>query len=361
MLSISILPTDFEIALLLGLWASSLWMAMAALAVAFALIVRRSYENAQDRRQRQRRAELERVFWSALGASIPVTAESLPALRRGDILLICDLGLDMLRPLRGEDAARIVRLLEAWPIRAHIKRMLKKGRRGARIRMLTLLAHFSDQETLAFLREWAGAVDFYVQLAALRSLAARQAVEALPEILAHLARAKRQNITMLADVLRRFGEPALEMLTALAADRQAQPEVRLAAIRALDAIGALEAVPALIKLAADPLTDIRAESIAALGQLGDPAAEAAVCHALSDREEAVRVRAARAAGRLHLRSAAPLLAALLSDGSWWVRFRSAEALYEMGAIGQSFLQTRSKEADQAAHIAAELLSEMEVA
>jgi HEAT repeat protein len=307
-----------------------------------------------------RRAALDRVFWGALAAPVELTAESLPQLTNSDIMLVCDQALNMLRPLRGEDAARIVHLLEMWPVRAHITRMLAKGRRGARIRMLTLLAHFSDAETLALLKQSIGDPDFYVQLAALRSLAARKAIEALPQILAQLEHARRQNTAMLADVLRRFDEPAIEMLIQLAIGA-AQPEVRLAAIRAMDAIGSLQAVPALISLAADPLADIRAESIAALGHLGDMSAEPAVFHALSDKEEAVRVRAAKAAGRLHLRTASPLLAAMLSDTSWWVRYRAAEALYQMGAIGQSFLQTRSRETDLAAHTAAQLLAEKEAA
>ncbi len=358
--SISTLPPGFDIDLLADLWLFSLLLAVFSILISCALIVRRYYENGGAHYLKERRTVLERIFWGALGASVPISAESLPALQRADIMLVCDLALDILRPLRGEDAARIIRLLEAWPIRSHIRQMLGRGRRSGRIRMLTLLAHFDDEETLVLLRQWAGASDFYVQLAAIRSLAARQAIDVLPVILTHLEHAKRQNSTMLADVLRRFGEPAVDMLVALAAS-DALPEVRLAAIRALSAIGSLEAVPALIKLAADPLVDIRAEIIATLGHLGDIRAEPAVFKALSDPEEPVRVRAARAAGSLQLRAAASALAGLLSDTSWWVRYRAAEALYQMGAIGHSFLKNRSKENDPGGQTAAQLLAEKEAA
>lgn len=352
--------TDFETGLLLGLWQASLAMAALSVAVMLALVARRYYENYRAGQRGRRRAVLERVIWGAMASPVPPSLESLPMLGRYDAMLVCDLALDILRPLRGEEPARIVRLLEVWPIRSHVRDMLKRGHRNARVRMLTLLAHFDDDETLVLLKEWIGAADFYVQLAALRSLAERQAIEALPDILRHLARTERQNATMLADVLRRFGEPALDMLTELTAEAT-QPEVRLAAIAALQAIGSLQASPALVRLASDPLADVRAAAICALARLGDMEGEKVILHALSDREESVRVQAAKAAGRLQLRAAAPLLAAALADPSWWVRYRAAEALYGMGAIGRSFLEARSKEPDRAGHVAAQVLAEKEAA
>jgi len=351
---------SFEEPLLQSLWRASLILAAGALLIGLMLVARRHYENYRDRKREIRRTELERVFWGALGAAIRISPECLPTIQRDDVMLICDLALNILRPLRGEEAERIITLVEVWPVRAHVKQVLARGRRSERIRMLTLLSRFDDAESLATLEQWMSNDDFYVQLAALRSLAARNATHALPKILENLVFSKRQNTTMLADVLRRFGEPALKMLASLASG-VAQPEIRLAAIKALEAIGSLQAVPALIKLAADPLVDIRAQAVAALGHLNDVRAEQCVIAALHDQDEAVRVRAAKAAGRLQLRMASPVLAAMLADPSWWVRYRAAEALYQMGTIGQSFLQTRSKEADQAAHMAAQLLGEKEAA
>jgi len=357
---ISLLPTVSETIFLQCLWQISWVLAVTSMAIAGGLVLWRFLEDHRNQRLKVRRVELERMIWGVLSTPVQISQTSMPSLKQDDIMLICDVALDILRPLRGEESARIVKLLESWPIGSYVKRTLERGRRGQRIRMLSLLAHFDDEGSLALLKQSIGAKDFYVQLAALRSLAARNANECLPDILVHLARSKRQNPTMLADVLRRFGEPALPMLSSLAS-KAVQPEIRLAAIRALDAIGSLEAVSPLVTLAADASPEIRAAAVNALGHLGDLRAEPIVIAALGDMDDGVRVQAARAAGRLHLQSATPILAHLLSDAFWWVRYRAAEALYSMGTIGQTFLQMRSKEVDRAGHAAAQLLAEKEAA
>lgn len=360
MLSTSDSLTAFEATLLGGLWHASLLLAGLALTVAALLVLRRLYDSEHDKNLAKRRAELERVFWGAMAAAQPLLPSALPRLGREDALLVCDLALDILRPLRGEEAARIIRLLQSWPLRSHARRLLRHGRRGQKIRMLALLAHFDDDESLDLLKQHIDDRDFYVQLAALRSLAARQAVDALPAILDELTRSQRQNTPMLADVLGRFGEPALGMLAALA-QGDALPGIRLAAIVAMSGIASLEAVPSLLALAADPLPDIRAQALQVLGKLGDRRAEPAIMNALNDAENMVRIQAARAAGRLQIYAAAPMLAVLMSDPGWWVRYRAAEALYRMGTIGQALLRAHSLEKDRAGETAGQILAEQEAA
>ncbi|MDX2028868.1 MAG: HEAT repeat domain-containing protein [Alphaproteobacteria bacterium] len=352
--------SGFETVLLRNLWHASLVLALMALGVAILLFLRRIYENHRNAKRKNRRGELERVFWGAMAAAQPLLPSTLPRLNRDDAMLVCDLALDILRPLRGEEANRVIRLLQSWPLRSYARQTLAQGRRGQKIRMLSLLAHFDDGESLHLLQQHISDRDFYVQLAALRSLAGRNAVEAMPAILEELSRAKRQNSAMLADVLGRFGEPALPMLTALAAS-QAQMEVRLAAITAMTSIGSLDAVPGLVELASDSLPDIRAQAIRALAGFGDIRAEPVVLQALNDSEDYVRTQAAGAAGRLQIYAAAPMLAVLLSDPVWWVRYRSAEALYRMGVIGQALLRAHSTEHDRAGETAAQMLAEKEAA
>jgi hypothetical protein len=344
--------------LLWELWELSLILATAAVATAFILVGRRAYEAIRDRKRDARRKELEAIIWGVLQGPAEVRTEAPPALRRGDGAILCDLALNLLRPLRGAEADRIVKLLEIWGIQVPIRSILRHGSRGQRIRMLTLLAHFEDHESLDILKQWIGNSDLYIQLAALRSLAVRSAVEALPEILKHLIRAKRHNMAMLADVLERFGEPAIGVLVPLAGEA-AQLDVRLASITALGAIGSLDTVPALIALAYDPVADIRAQSIAALGRIGDTRAEAAIVAALKDPESIVRLQAAQAAGKLQMEDTMSTLIDLLGEESWWVRYRSAEALYRMGGAGPALLRSAAQVDTRGGAIAAQVLSELE--
>ena len=352
------LPLDIDANLLWHLWQASVALATAALSIALILVLRRFQQEARLGRRRIRRKQLEAVIWGVLHNPTEAQLKRAPTLKRSDGPILCDLALDLLRPMRGEDADIIVRLLESWGARWAIKSILSHGNRGQRIRMLTLLAHYNDLETLTWLKRWIKSSDLYIQLAALRSLAARSAIETLPDILKQLARAKSHNIAMLADVLERFGEPAVGVLMPLASDA-AQLDVRLAAITALGAIGSLETVPALIALTTDTDGDIRAQAVNALGRIGDDRAAAAITGALKDPQDAVRLQAAHAAGKLQLKDATPSLIDLLADGFWWVRYRAAEALYRMGEAGPVLLRSASLEDGRTGQIASQVLAELE--
>ncbi len=337
------------------IWRASLVLAGASLVIIAGLILRRGIDHRIRQRQKGRHEFISRVLLAAIAASAGPFAATLPRLEKSDYPVVVQVALDLLRAIKGQDVVRIVQVLAAWEVMPHLRRMLEHGSHSDKIRALTLLSHFEDEESLDYLCRYAEDVDPYVQLAALHGLAERQAMDQLPHILAQLAYSDRQNTMLLADVLQRFGDTAAPMLVALASG-QAPQEVREASLIALGTIRSLGSVKPLIAIAeSDPLPDIRAQAISALGRIGDIRAGKVVIRALDEPEYIIRLHATQAAGKLRLNDALPHLAALLSDSAWWVRYRAAEALLRLNA--SSLLKHKATQHDTAGEVARMMLAE----
>ncbi|ESQ85327.1 hypothetical protein ABAC460_23800, partial [Asticcacaulis sp. AC460] len=130
-----------------------------------------------------------------------------------------------------------------------------------------------------------------------------------------------------------------------------------AAVMALGSIGAVEAVPALITLSEDAVTDVRAQAVAALGRIADPRGGAAMAGRLADQDPGVRVHAAQALGELHALPTLPALVGRLNDDDWWVRFRAAEAIYRFGDRGVAALKALSRQPGATGEMASQALLE----
>lgn len=334
------------------LWSCSLVFTAITLIVLAILVLKRWRKEYDLPRLIQHRTQLSEIFHAALSLSVPLTEDDLPKLRRRDRALACDIALDILRAVRGHDAIQVVSVLEAWRIRPYIEKILHKGNRSKSVRALTLYAHFNDENSLQLLLIHAASQDIYVQLAALRGLAARNAIDHLPAILNCLLYSQQKNILMLADILQRFGEPAIPLLLELATS-EAALEARIAAVKALATIGSLTIIEPLLILATSHEPLMRIEVLAACGKLGSPQAEMITLKLLRDNSAKVRAQAAQTAGMLMLYEALPMLTALLNDEAWWVRCCAAESLYQLGTSGIAILHSLQTHNELATQILSE--------
>lgn len=344
-------------------WQASLALAAAALVVAFGLAFKRWIEERARARKAVRQAEISRLVQALIAAPIELNAQTVPGLEPGDENALFSVALDILRVTRGRDADRMLALLEIWNLRPHLAKRLAGRRRSRQIRALTLLARFRDPESLGLMLPYLESPAIYVQLAALRGIADRGAERGealnLPLAVRALSRSRETNVPMLADILRRFGEPGVESIAALAENADAVPGVRSAAVTALGSIGSLRALDALQRLSEDDRPVLRERTLEALAKLGDPRALSVVLRGLRDGEPRVRAAAARTAGLLGLREALPSLAEALGDGVWEVRYRAADALHLLGAPGNAVLRAAAQGEGAAAEMAGELLAEKE--
>src|SRR5690606_5901853 len=98
-----------------------------------------------------------------------------------------------------------------------------------------------------------------------RGVAERGDVAHLPEVVRALTDSRETNVPMLADILRRFGEPAVPFLVELARNATVPP-VRMAAVTALGHIGSLRAFDGLVGLVADPEPALRVRALESLAR-----------------------------------------------------------------------------------------------
>jgi hypothetical protein len=338
-----------------SVWQVSLALAVVSLVTALVLVVKRWSAGRRLEKDAVRRAALSAEVYALLASPRAPRPDSL-SLRPGDAPHILAIALDVLRVTRGRDAERMVEIVEFAGIHAYLEKGLRSRSRSLRIRVISLLSHFEDQRSLNLLRSRIADRGLYVQLAALRALADRRDYEALPETVRVLGKARETNVPLLADILRRFGEPAVPTLAALALSEASQG-VKLAAVSALGGIASLTAFGPLSDLAAEPDPVLRAAAVNALGRLGDPRAVAEIGWGLEAAEDRVRVQAAIAAGLIGSLQMAPALVERLEDPVWEVRYRAAEALYRLGGAGLALLSAAAKGEGLGGEMARELLAE----
>jgi HEAT repeat protein len=209
---------------------------------------------------------------------------------------------------------------------------------------------------LSLIADQSNARDPYVQLAAIRALAERGAVDQLPRILRCLGRRRGLNAVILADVLCRFGLAGEGALLDLAAASD-EPSIRAAAVRALVKIGAAPSLDMIWALFNDESAEVRARVVKLLLKSDAAPARSLLFSALRDPAAIVRISAARVAGRLSAVSAAPLLVNALEDENWWVRYRAAEALTEISDKGMQILRALARRKGGSSSIAAQVIAE----
>lgn len=347
--------------ILAAIWTATLFMTTGSLFVLAILVVRRVLmERGKQSRVRQK-AQITKLFLNAMTLRERLPDAALPDGKEIDLAIAVDAALDLLRSIEGADQRYIIKLLRRWGVVEFIEKRLQHGRRGQRIRALTLLSHFEEPETLPLIAEQTEASDPYVQLAAIRALADRGAIDELPRIIKALTEAAGTNPVMLSDVLCRFGPVAGPALLQLAAAKNAPLGARVAALRSLNIVGGYTPAKAIKALLQDPSPEIRAKAVTLLPKTDAGAVEACVMKALRDPSIFVRVRAARIAGRLQVAAAAPLLVQALKDSDWWMRYRAAEALAQFGGKGVQILKIVAKGVDETAAIAAQVIAEKRAA
>ncbi|MDD3287386.1 MAG: HEAT repeat domain-containing protein [Alphaproteobacteria bacterium] len=321
-----------------GLWTTSWILAFAAGVILTMLIISRIISDRKDHRDKLTKEKMAHYFHVAINFPTDLTTIDLPKLKAEELPLICTVALDILRALRGNDSDRVITMLKIWGVCPFLIESLPKLRGGKKIKALTLLSLFNNQESLNALLHHIEDKDIYVQLAAMRGLAQLGDLQHINSILVSLTKTDRTNMPLLADILRRFGEPALSALHLLAAVATAI-EVRVAALKAIGNIRSPISLGPLLYLLKDNLAIIRAQAAASLGQLGDIRAIDDLIICLSDIDAAVRINATQSLGQLGNYHTLPHLINGLSDPDWWVRYRSAEAMYNSSEGGISLLLT----------------------
>ena len=207
-------------------------------------------------------------------------------------------------PMRRELAARRMAVVGASRYRHALRRALRAG------------------------PEWV-TLSAAVALARVRDGAALHWVLANPEALAHRTPCAR------VALLRGFGRGAVPHLLEALRNGVREPRMERAVIDALAMARCREAAPLIASRLTHEWRDVRVAAARALGALGAIEQHGALGARLKDSDWRVRAQAARALGRLAAVEQIPALREALRDSSWWVRRHSA---YALAALGEEALR-----------------------
>ena len=177
-----------------------------------------------------------------------------------------------------------------------------------------------------------------VAYAAARSLARDGDARTLDWLLGRSGLLPRRNARQWSALLRAFGRRALPRLAEAIAEGLEDVRVLRAGVETLGHQRHSAAAPAIERLLLHAEPDVRVAAAKALGRMAAEPCSNALLLALKDPEWAVRAQAAWALGRIGREEAVPSLAACLTDRAWWVRRHAAYALAALGRRGADVLR-----------------------
>ena len=198
-----------------------------------------------------------------------------------------------------------------------------------------------------------------VRMAAARALSDLGSPQAVRALLESIPLATRWAISDMVDLVRVFGEAAgPELLATLS-----QSPVRQARLAAIEALGEIAHAPAyalILPFLSDPDMEFRVTATRALGRLGGHGVYEALGRAVKDSAWQVRAVAARALGAYRGAEACAILEGALTDAAWWVRLNAADALAQQSTLGAESLRKQLNSPDVFARdIAAQMLQQLQ--
>lgn len=253
--------------------------------------------------------------------------------------LLAEALLEFLNLVRGQDRDTLLAGLRGLKIEDVLIGRLGAGSQAGRLASLEALAVFPGLKAAAALRPACRSRDPEIRLAAWRALVEMGAAISVRRLLEDLARSDLHTSSALAELLRNLTARRPAESLAAAVGEDLPPLVRAMLVEGLGGVGDYGMVPGLMDCTRDAHPEVRAAAVRALGRLMHPAAQPALGRALRDLDWQVRGAAAEAAGDAGLSGLAAPLARLLEDPVWWVRFRGAEALARLGAEGRTRLES----------------------
>jgi HEAT repeat protein len=177
-----------------------------------------------------------------------------------------------------------------------------------------------------------------VTLAAASALARYRDRGALRWLLRHPAALAHRPANALVGTLRAFGTAALPELAA-ALDQGLDSQRLERAVIEVIGMGRYRPARAALEIrAASGEDDLRVAAVRALGRIQAIESGMALLGALEDEAWQVRAQAAKALGAIRAIVAIPALSKRLCDPSWWVRHHAAYGLRDLGHEGQAALR-----------------------
>ena len=340
-----------SVALVVALLLLTALLALLTLAMA----ARKALRQVADRRRADLEARLRPAVLAMLAQDEP-DLSALPVLGRGGGPVLVEVVTGLLRKLRGEDRAVLVRLLEGRGVlEAARRRTYRPGALG-RARAAALLGTAGVQRALPELARLLRDRDPEVRAVAARALGKLGDPGATPFLLAALEEPRPLPASLVSMALLHIGPPAAEPLRAGLGSPAAN--ARTVSLELLGLFGLTPAADDIVAtLRSDPAPEVRVAAARALGRIGSPRPVPALAACLGvDRPAALRAAAATALGAIGDPGAAPALEQGLVTRNTVVVRACAGALARLGPDGVAVLERAAARAGRAGPYADEALA-----
>ena len=352
--------TIFDLNLLRLIWQAAFALMGVSILIVLCLAYRRSAEN-QAKARRDAIIQKYRINLAELiGARALPHPSTRPRISAAELPALIESCLQYFRNLTGDDKEHLVRILEIWNVETAILNILNSGRRGYKIRALSLLSFLRSDTSIGALEDALDDPDPYIKLSTIRCLARRDSRISLPKILETLSQLEWQTATPMADAFQRFDVEIIPDLEAVVSSSE-PPMLRLAALQALAYLKPVSTELNLSSCLKDPNEDIRAAAVTLAGFVSSQSGEDVVAIGLRDSSPVVRIRAVKA---LMVNQRIDLLAQLhdcLEDTNWWVRYWAGHAIYNLGESGIEILKCIGRQKSQSSQFVRSALAEFEAA
>lgn len=317
------------------LWQISVSLASASTVIMLVLVLRRYMLNRLQARRQVKRKMLIREVVAYLETGDEAGIKRAVG-RANASLLLAEVAAELFRLVRGNDADRLVSLLETSGSIDCLVSLCRHRQADKRLSAVETLTFLPGQVALGTLDERLGDPEPDIRLAAAIGLAQRGSVASVGALIDRLLIGEDEASPLFLTLFRALSPRYNAELIALLDADIAEP-VRVLILDALGLSGDYGVLPALIGAAGHPGFEVRAAAMRGLSRLDHPRGRRAIVECLSDGDWRVRLQAAACCGQLGLTEAVEAIVGLLSDLQWWVRYRAAEALVRLGPAGRAAL------------------------
>jgi HEAT repeat protein len=307
------------------------------LALTVLILVNKAWREADARRRRARRRELEPTVLRFIHGDEPAIDRALGGKPdNGDMVVYEEILLDHVSRVRGIERERLGRALDELGFVDRYIERLGSPRWWQRADAAEKLGLAGASRAIGELTRAMQDGESEVRMRAAKSLGEVGGTATARPLIQALNEPSRWSTIRIADILTSMGRQVVDEL--LDAWPELTPAGKLAALDILGRIRPLRTRKWLIERLSDAEPDVRARACHALGSIGDPDSGAALVGALADEHWPVRAMAAKALGRVRHAAAIEPLCAALRDPEWWTRANAAESLRAMGAAGMAALE-----------------------
>jgi len=272
-----------------------------------------------------------------------------------------DAVIDLRNVVTGRDVETLTGIVDGLGLaRIQEARLRSRFPLGRRLRAAVSMAEIGDESTAAVLIEYLSDREPEIRIQCARGLGRMQHTAAIDAILERFGLEEPWVRARFADTLVGFGAKATWPLVAYIRVnlRHDENESVIEAIRVLGTIGDREVGPTLsgvLRVASDP--EVQLATIDALGAVGGPLAIRPLKNTFRSPDWRLRAKSAASLGHIGDPSINLVLASGLVDSNWWVRRNSASALASLPGGSRLLLETLGSEDPFARDAAAEALAD----